>query len=196
MSTQLIKTNYLVILPPTQHRSFFRNLPPLFINERFYNMRCLVIIFITAVFFSIFTEDSSCPGFSQRRVVHVGFHCSLERIKKFISKLSEELELPNLNKQQQCAKLKSPRTVSNPWSCIHCSGAYFSCDKGKKRTTVKNKLVQLRNLIQYIKISLRRPLLTNSSHLPSNGVRFAAKANIQAALALECSQCSFTWLGI
>ena len=31
LSTQLIKPNYLVILPPTQHHSFFRNLPPLFI---------------------------------------------------------------------------------------------------------------------------------------------------------------------
>ena len=34
LSTQLIKPNYLVILPPTQHSqhhsSFFRNLPPLF----------------------------------------------------------------------------------------------------------------------------------------------------------------------
>ena len=30
MSIQLIKPNYLVILPPTQHHSFFRNLPPLF----------------------------------------------------------------------------------------------------------------------------------------------------------------------
>ena len=30
LSTQLIKPNYLVILPPTQHHSFFRNLPPLF----------------------------------------------------------------------------------------------------------------------------------------------------------------------
>ena len=27
--TQLIKSNCLVILPPTQHHSFFRNLPPL-----------------------------------------------------------------------------------------------------------------------------------------------------------------------
>ena len=31
LSTQLIKPNYLVILPPTQHHSFFRNLPPLFV---------------------------------------------------------------------------------------------------------------------------------------------------------------------
>ena len=31
LSTQLIKPNYLAILPPTQHRSFFRNLPPLFV---------------------------------------------------------------------------------------------------------------------------------------------------------------------
>ena len=30
MSTQLIKPNYLVTFPPTQHHSFFRNLPPLF----------------------------------------------------------------------------------------------------------------------------------------------------------------------
>ena len=28
LSTQLIKPNYLVILPPTLHHSFFRNLPP------------------------------------------------------------------------------------------------------------------------------------------------------------------------
>ena len=32
MSTQLIKPNYLVILPPTQHHSFFRNLPPFFLD--------------------------------------------------------------------------------------------------------------------------------------------------------------------
>ena len=30
LSTQLIKPNYLVILPLTQHHSFFRNLPHLF----------------------------------------------------------------------------------------------------------------------------------------------------------------------
>ena len=29
LSTQLMKPNYLVILPPTQYHSFFRNLPPL-----------------------------------------------------------------------------------------------------------------------------------------------------------------------
>ena len=28
LSTQLIKPNYLVIFPPTQHHSFFRNLSP------------------------------------------------------------------------------------------------------------------------------------------------------------------------
>ena len=33
MSTQLIKPEYLVILPPTQHHSFFRNLPPLFVYQ-------------------------------------------------------------------------------------------------------------------------------------------------------------------
>ena len=34
LSTQLIKPNYLVIHPPTQHHSFFRNLPPLFIKGK------------------------------------------------------------------------------------------------------------------------------------------------------------------
>ena len=34
LSTQLIKPNYLVILPPTQHHSFFRNLPPLFVSQK------------------------------------------------------------------------------------------------------------------------------------------------------------------
>ena len=33
MSTQLIKPNYLVILPPTKHHSFFRNLPPLLVKD-------------------------------------------------------------------------------------------------------------------------------------------------------------------
>ena len=33
LSTQLTKPNYLVILPPTQHHSFFRNLPPLLKNQ-------------------------------------------------------------------------------------------------------------------------------------------------------------------
>ena len=32
LSTQLIKLHYLVIVPLTQHHSFFRNLPPLFIS--------------------------------------------------------------------------------------------------------------------------------------------------------------------
>ena len=31
LSTQVIKPNYFVILPPTQHHSFFRNLPPVFV---------------------------------------------------------------------------------------------------------------------------------------------------------------------
>ena len=31
LSIQLIKPNYLVILPPMQHHSFFRNLPPLWL---------------------------------------------------------------------------------------------------------------------------------------------------------------------
>ena len=36
LSAQLIKPNYLVILPPTQHHSFFRNLPPL--SGQFYSL--------------------------------------------------------------------------------------------------------------------------------------------------------------
>ena len=33
LSTPLIKPNYVVILPPTQHRSSFRNLPPSFVQK-------------------------------------------------------------------------------------------------------------------------------------------------------------------
>ena len=38
LSTQLIKPDYLVILPPTQHHSFCRNLPPLFFNKKLYSL--------------------------------------------------------------------------------------------------------------------------------------------------------------
>ena len=38
LSTQLIKPNYLVILPPTQHHSFFRNLPPLCVKYCYSNL--------------------------------------------------------------------------------------------------------------------------------------------------------------
>ena len=34
LSTQLIKPNYLAILPPTQHHSFFRNLPPFLVCRK------------------------------------------------------------------------------------------------------------------------------------------------------------------
>ena len=44
LSTQLIKPNYLVILPPTQHHSFFRNLPPFCVvipcSSDYYANRC------------------------------------------------------------------------------------------------------------------------------------------------------------
>ena len=47
MSTQLIKPNYLVILPPTQHHSFFRNLPPLHILRCWFRRmakKCALIV--------------------------------------------------------------------------------------------------------------------------------------------------------
>ena len=50
MSTQLIKPNYLVILPPTQHHIFFRNLPPLFSLSLF----CVCLVSITSVSHSVF----------------------------------------------------------------------------------------------------------------------------------------------
>ena len=57
MSTQLIKPNYLVILPPTQHHSFFRNLPPLFLKNRFIgeNIRLLDSIIN-------YTDTEQIPG--------------------------------------------------------------------------------------------------------------------------------------
>ena len=50
LSTQLIKPNYLVILPPTQHRTFFRNLPPLI---SFYLKWSLACIFYQHLHFSM-----------------------------------------------------------------------------------------------------------------------------------------------
>ena len=47
LSTQLIKPNYLVILPPTQHHSFFRNLPPLFICHFVCLFVCLSVCFLS-----------------------------------------------------------------------------------------------------------------------------------------------------
>ena len=44
MSTQLIKPNYLVILPPTQHHSFFRNLPPLSIKGFFVSIPFPIVL--------------------------------------------------------------------------------------------------------------------------------------------------------
>lgn len=51
-------------------------------------------------------------------------------------------------------RAKIPTKILKSIVLYHCSGAYFDCDRVKKRT-VKNKLVKLRNLLQYIKISLR-----------------------------------------
>ena len=43
LSTQIIKPNYLVIPPPSQHHSFFRNLPACFIRKR------TVVIFLLSL---------------------------------------------------------------------------------------------------------------------------------------------------
>ena len=43
LSTQLIKPNYLLVLPPTQHHSFFRKLPPLFVCLPVYLPICLIV---------------------------------------------------------------------------------------------------------------------------------------------------------
>ena len=42
----MIKPNYLVILPPTQHHSFFRNLPPLLIHVLQPRIKILYIIIL------------------------------------------------------------------------------------------------------------------------------------------------------
>ena len=48
LSTQLIKPNYLVILPSTQHHSFFRNLPPLSYSVSGQNILLSQKIFVTS----------------------------------------------------------------------------------------------------------------------------------------------------
>ena len=50
LSTQSVKPNYLVILPPTQHHSFFRNLPPLCLNLSHTQGDQLAIITLGTVF--------------------------------------------------------------------------------------------------------------------------------------------------
>ena len=66
MSTQLIKPNYLVILPPTQHHSFFRNLPPLFNFDIFRFMQPYTIDLSTRRLWRINTEFA---GFIPRSLV-------------------------------------------------------------------------------------------------------------------------------
>ena len=43
---QLIKPNYHLILPPTQHHSFFRNLPSLFVNIQRFG---LILVLLKAI---------------------------------------------------------------------------------------------------------------------------------------------------
>ena len=60
LSTQLIKPNYLVILPPTQHHSFFRNLPPLFVC-------CLSLRPLTTCSSILYSTDFRFHRFQTRR---------------------------------------------------------------------------------------------------------------------------------
>ena len=67
LSTQLIKPNYLVILPPTQHHSFFRNLPPLsYTIIRQLHGRANIYFLLTislVIFFWKFNLRIKCLGF-------------------------------------------------------------------------------------------------------------------------------------
>ena len=47
LSTQLIKPNYFVILPPTQLHSLYRNVPPLLVCERWPSFSCKHCKFLT-----------------------------------------------------------------------------------------------------------------------------------------------------
>ena len=66
LSTQLIKPNYLVLLSPTQHHSFFRNLPT-YIHQALWSDfdSCKILMFtpqvllITKIHFN-FMEESTC----------------------------------------------------------------------------------------------------------------------------------------
>ena len=73
LSTQLIKPNYLVILPPTQHHSFFRNLPPLF-------------IYCTLVYYGVFFEVPRSENRSIQRhgppVIIMQFGCRVPRCRQ------------------------------------------------------------------------------------------------------------------
>ena len=58
-SSQLIKPNYLVILPPTQHHSFFRNLPPLFYCFNL-NFNISKLVYLSKLGMQIFVLSGGC----------------------------------------------------------------------------------------------------------------------------------------
>ena len=67
ISIQFIKPNYLVILPPTQHHSFFRNLPSL----------CMVIFFIFLIIICFKCLDALS-------LVNTYYAKSLQRVNDFL----------------------------------------------------------------------------------------------------------------
>ena len=99
LSTRLIKPNYLVILPPTQHHSFFRNLPPLFVCRKLKSQLiksnlisdlCSIFIFLSK--FEVFNilEMLSNRSWPRRRYIYTSLlYITTEqpRIEEFVIKV-------------------------------------------------------------------------------------------------------------
>ena len=102
LSTQLIKPNYLVILPPTQHHSFFRNLPP-FTSE-----------------LTVFNKgQSACSLHTYPKAVlgSSGFHLYPQKVRTNPQVLQADIRPPYWvswrtgNKQEDCGRLNcQPRS--------------------------------------------------------------------------------------
>ena len=70
LSTQLIKTNYLVILPSTQHHSFLRNVPPLFYWKLFH-LIALWLVICTSVLRKGLKRDSDKAKTVEKVYIHL-----------------------------------------------------------------------------------------------------------------------------
>ena len=84
MSTQLMKLNYLVILPATQHHSFFRNLPPDRFRLFYSSVNSFVFVSIEKIYQTLETVSSAIqtPRRELQRAAEYFWRNSIEEFRK------------------------------------------------------------------------------------------------------------------
>ena len=120
-STQLIKPNYLVILPPTQHHSFFRNLPPLFLST------CILA-------YKTFNKSSYIPSL---------FHDSLtivSSLHKYNTRYASKGNFHQPKVRTNTGKFTFVYAASKLWETVPTNLKRFSINDFKKR--YKNHLLK------------------------------------------------------